>query len=208
MFLTSGNKTARIKKYTEYQITCLSCKKNEMDVKIFRDYFHVYFIPFCPMGDNVVHVRCKVCDEPVRDEKTKRTLKNQVKAPFYFFSIPIIILSVITLGIILNLKTQKEKDIMINQPKVGDVYLMVNTKNEISTYYFNIVFDIKNDSIMMYRNRYEYSQYTVQLNRDDYFDKSNVYKISSTELKTMLESSAINAIIRNYNKENEFNRFK
>jgi hypothetical protein len=60
----------------------------------------------------------------------------------------------------------------------------------------------------MYRNRYEYSQYTVQLNRDDYFDKSNVYKISSTELKTMLESSAINAIIRNYNKENEFNRFK
>jgi hypothetical protein len=112
------------------------------------------------------------------------------------------------LGIILNLKTQKEKDLMINQPKVGDVYLMVNTKNELSTYYFNIVFDIKNDSIMMYRNRYEYSQYTVQLNRDDYFDKSNVYKISSTELKTMLESSAINAIIRNYNKENEFNRFK
>jgi hypothetical protein len=85
---------------------------------------------------------------------------------------------------------------------------MVNTKNELSTYYFNIVFDIKNDSIMMYRNRYEYSQYTVQLNRDDYFDKSNVYKISSTELKTMLESNAINAIIRNYNKENEFNRFK
>jgi hypothetical protein len=97
---------------------------------------------------------------------------------------------------------------MINQPKVGDVYLMVNTKNEMSTYYFNIVFDIKNDSIMMYRNRYEYSQYTEQLNRDDYFDKSNVYKISSTELKTMHESNAINAIIRDYNKDNEFNRFK
>jgi hypothetical protein len=208
MFFFYGNKTARIKKYTEYQITCSNCKKNEMDVKIFRDYFHVYFIPFCPMGDNVAHVRCKVCDEPVRDENIKKNIKKQVKAPFYLFSIPIIILSVITLGIILNLKTQKEKDLMINHPKVGDVYLMVNTKNELSTYYFNIVFDIKNDSIMMYRNRYEYSQYTVQLNRDDYFDKSNVYKISSTELKTMHESSAINAIIRNYNKDNEFNRFK
>jgi hypothetical protein len=99
----------------------------------------------------------------------------------------------------------QQKDLMINQPKVGDVYLMVNTKNEMSTYYFNIVFDIKNDSIMMYRNRYEYSQYTIQLNRDDYFDKSNLDKISSTELKTMHESNAINAIIRNYNKENEFN---
>jgi hypothetical protein len=81
MFLTYGNKTARIKKYTEYQITCLSCKKNDMDVKIYRDYFHVYFIPFCPMGDNVVHVRCKVCDEPVRDENIKKNIKNQVKAP-------------------------------------------------------------------------------------------------------------------------------
>lgn len=207
MFLTYGNKTARIKKYTEYQITCLSCKKNDMDVKIYRDYFHVYFIPFCPMGDNVVHVRCKVCDEPVRDENIKKNIKNQVKAPFHFFSIPIILFCVITLGITLNLKAQKEKDLMINHPKVGDVYLMVNDKNQLNPYYFNFVFDIKNDSIMMYRNRNEYSHYTEQFNEDDYFDTSTVYKISTNELKTMHERNAFNSIIRNY-KENEFNRFK
>jgi hypothetical protein len=111
------------------------------------------------------------------------------------------------LGISLNLKAQKEKNLMINHPKVGDVYLMVNDKNQLNPYYFNFVFDIKNDSIMMYRNRNEYSHYTEQFNEDDYFDTSNVYKTSTNELKTMLERNAFNSIIRNY-KENEFNRFK
>ena len=82
-----------------------------------------------------------------------------------------------------------------------------NDKNQLNPYYFNFIFDIKNDSIMMYRNRNEYSQYTEQFNEDDYFDTSTVYKISTNELKTMLERNALNSIIRNY-KENEFNRFK
>ena len=87
LFLVQGKKLAKIKEFTNNSQACTSCKSFDLRIKIFRKYQHVYMIPVYPVGDNVVEIRCKQCDEPILQESLKKEYVNKARAPFYLYSL-------------------------------------------------------------------------------------------------------------------------
>lgn len=208
MFIIYGRRTARIKKYTDNQHVCQSCKVFDLDVKVFRDYYHLFFIPVFPVGNKTVKVKCNSCGEPMRLETIQKHYESISKTPFYLFAFPILLAGLILLAINLNLNTQKEKAAFVADPKVGDVYRIRKDENGLTTYYFLRLVRIKGDIVAACHNNLEYKGFISRWNVDDYFVKGEELFFTKEELKEMLDRMEINSVERNYGDDEGFNRIK
>ncbi len=208
MFLIYGRRTARIKKHTDNQQACQSCKIFDLDVKVYRDYYHLFFIPVFPVGDKVVKIRCNNCGEPSRLETTQRHYESISKTPFYLFMFPILFAGLIIILVNANLNTQKEKALFVDNPEVGDVYRIRKDENNKTTYYFLRLVRISGDTIVAYHNNLEYGGFISKLNDDDFFVKDEELYFLKPELKQMLEKGEINSVDRDYGDYEGFNRIK
>src|SRR5688572_10536674 len=95
MFLPHGTNTARIKKFTVKDHCCASCGSYEMEVKVYRDYYHFLFIPAWAEGDKTAFIRCKVCSEPYRVEQVQNDYAKKTKTAFYLYAWPLIAITII-----------------------------------------------------------------------------------------------------------------
>lgn len=208
MFVIYGRRTARIKKYTDNQQACQNCKTFDLDVKVYRDYYHLFFIPVFPVGDKSVKIRCNNCGEPMRLETIQKHYESVSKTPFYLFTFPILFAGLIIILVNTNLNTQKEKALFVDNPKVGDVYRIRNDENNKTIYYFLRLVRISGDTIVAYHNNLEYGGFISKLNDDDFFVKDEELYFLKPELKQMLEKMEINSVDRNYGDYEGFNRIK
>ena len=208
MFVIYGRRTSRIKKYTENQQACQSCKTFELDIKVYRDYYHLFFIPVFPVGDKTVKIRCNNCGEPMRLETIQKHYESISRTPFYLFTFPILFAGLIIILVNANLNTQKEKALFVDNPKVGDVYRIRKDENNKTTYYFLRLVRISGDTVVAYHNNLEYNGFISKLNDDDFFVKDEELYFLKPELKQMLEKMEINSVDRNYGDYEGFNRIK
>ncbi len=208
MFVIYGRRTARIKKYTDNQQACQSCKTFDLDIKVYRDYYHLFFIPVFPVGDKTVKIRCNNCGEPIRLETIQKHYESISKTPFYLFTFPILFACLIIILVNANLNTQKEKALFVDNPKVGDVYRIRKDENNKTTYYFLRLVRISGDTIVAYHNNLEYSGFISKLNDDDFFVKDEELYFLKPELKQMLDKMEINSVDRVYGDYEGFNRTK
>lgn len=208
MFLIYGRKTARIKKYTENHQACNSCKAFDLDVRVYRDYYHLFFIPFFPVGGKTVKIHCNSCGQPMRLDTMQNHYAGISKTPFYLYAGPILAAGLILIAINANFNTQKEKEKFVENPKVGDVYTMRKDENTLTTYYFLKIAGIHGDTVIVYHNNLEYSRFISKLNEDDYFVKDDEIFFLKSDLKQMLIKMEINAVDRNYGEYEGFNRIK
>ena len=208
MFVIYGRRTARIKKYTENQQACQSCKTFDLDIKVYRDYYHLFFIPVFPVGDKTVKIRCNNCGEPMRLETIQKHYESISRTPFYLFTFPILFAGLIIILVNANLNTQKEKALFVDNPKVGDVYRIRKDENNKTTYYFLRLVRISGDTVVAYHNNLEYNGFISKLNDDDFFVKDEELYFLKPELKQMLEKMEINSVDRNYGDYEGFNRIK
>ncbi len=208
MFFIYGRQTARIKKYTDNQHSCKKCRAFDIEVKVYRDYYHLYYIPVCPIGSKTANARCNSCGEPMRLDSMLQHYESIGKTPFYLFSLPILIACIIGLLSYLNINTQKEKQRFVEDPKVGDVYTIRRDQNNFTTYYFLKVISISSDTVFAYHNNLEYHSFISKLNDDDYFVKDETLFYTKKELKQMLERMEINAVDRNYGDYQGFDRMR
>ena len=208
MFVIYGRRTARIKKYTDNQQACQSCKAFDLDIKVYRDYYHLFFIPVFPAGDKTVKIRCNNCGEPMRLKTIQRHYESISKTPFYLFTFPILFAGLIIILVNANLNAQKEKALFVDNPNVGDVYRIRKDENNKTTYYFLRLVRISGDTVVAYHNNLEYSGFISKLNDDDFFVKDEELYFLKPELKQMLEKMEINSVDRNYGDYEGFNRIK
>ena len=208
MFVIYGRRTARIKKYTENQQACQSCKTYDLYIKVYRDYYHLFFIPLFPVGDKTVKIRCNNCGEPMRLETIQKHYESISRTPFYLFTFPILFAGLIIILVNANLNTQKEKALFVDNPKVGDVYRIRKDENNKTTYYFLRLVRISGDTVVAYHNNLEYNGFISKLNDDDFFVKDEELYFLKPELKQMLEKMEINSVDRNYGDYEGFNRIK
>ncbi len=208
MFVIYGRRTARIKKYTDNQQFCQSCKAFDLTVEVYRDYYHLFFIPVSPFGDKTVRIRCRSCGEPMRLTAIEKHHASITKTPLYLFTFPILFAALVVILINVNLNAQKEKAIFVDSPKVGDVYRIRKDKNNRTTYYFLRVIRINKDTVVAYHTNLEYDGFTAKLNDNDYFVKEEELYFTKTELKQMLDKAEINSVDRNYGDYEGFNRIK
>ena len=208
MFVIYGRRTARIKKYTDSQQACNNCKAFDLDVKVYRDYYHLFFIPFFPVGDKIVKIHCNSCGQPMRLDTMRNHYESISRTPFYLYAGPILVAGLILILVNANLNTQKEKAKFVENPKVGDVYRIRKDTNNSTTYYFLRVVNIIGDTVSVYHNNLEYSGFISKLNADDYFVKDEELFFLKSDLKQMLDKMEINSVDRDYGEYEGFNRIE
>ena len=95
MFFIHGKKTARIKRDTYHQYACKNCKDFDLDIRVYREYFHVFFIPFFPIGYKEVKIRCNNCGEPKWIESVQKHYEKTSRTPFYLYGAAILLILLI-----------------------------------------------------------------------------------------------------------------
>ena len=208
MLLIYGRRTARIRRYTDNQQACKSCKSFDLDVKVFRDYYHLFFIPAVAVGEKTVRIRCKNCTEPFNMAATQKHYEDITRTPFYLYTLAILLVGILSFLVIANIYTQKEKTKFVENPSIGDVYQVRKNENNSTSYYFLKVTSIKGDTVVVYHNNLVYTGFVIKLNDEDYFVKDDELIFSKNELKQMLERAEINSVERGYGDEEGFNRVK
>ena len=97
MFVIYGKRTARIKKYNDNRHYCRSCNCYDLTAKVYKEYFHIFFIPFFPTGIKTVKIHCNSCGQPFRIDTVKKEYENISKTPFYLYAGLMLIASLILL---------------------------------------------------------------------------------------------------------------
>jgi hypothetical protein len=208
LFKMHGRRAARIKKYTEIQDHCKNCKSFDLDIKVYRDYYHFIMIPIIPVGDKTAKIYCNHCGEGLRTETIRRRYEEITRTPFWLYSGLILVALLITSIVITNLFEQRQKLAYIDHPQVGDVYKMQQDHYNIKTYYFLRVSKINGDSVFLFQNNLEYLGYPSGFDDSDFFRKDDQAVFTRRDLKLMLDTGAINSVERVYNTQDGFQRIR
>lgn len=206
MFLIYGKRTARIKKYSGDHENCRNCKSFDLDIRVYKDYFHIFFLPIFAFGSKTVKIRCNNCGERLWVNEIQKHYEDITKTPFYLYAGIILFSGLILLFVNVNLNTQKEKAKFVGNPKVGDVYTIRKETNNTSTYYFLRLSKISGDTVFAFHNNLEYNGFISKLNDDDFFVKDDELFFLKKELKQMLDKNEINSVEREYGDYEGFNR--
>ncbi len=208
MFILHGRRTAKIKKYTDVHQNCKSCKVFDLDVRVYRDYYHLFFIPVFPIGVKTAKINCKNCGEPFRMDSLQSEYEKKTRTPFYLYTIPILFALLIAVVVNANMNTQKEKKIFVENPMVGDVYKIRKDEDNSTTYYFLKLVRINGDTVVTYHNNLVYHSFVSKFNNEDYFVKNDELYFTKDELKKMLNNKEINSVERDYGTYEGFHRIK
>lgn len=208
LFKMHGRRTARIKKHTESQDQCKNCKSFDLEIKVYRDYYHFILIPFVPVGDKTAMIYCNQCGEGLRTETIRRHYEKITRTPFWLYSGLILVGLLIVSIVFANLFEQKQKAAYVAHPKVGDVYEIRQEKNSLTTYYFLRITGVNSDSVFFIRNNLEYLFYPSKFDDTDFFNEDDQAGYARKDLKLMLDNGSINTVKRGYDSDDGFHRIR
>lgn len=197
MFIIRGQRKLRIKRYTEIQQCCPNCKTFDLQVDVYKDYYHLFFIPFIPTGVKNSSIYCYHCSSFTRIDSLQNEYEQKTKVPFYLYS-GLILIGLLIVGIVIaNGNTQKEKRAFVLAPRSGDVYTIRDDKGEKVRYFFLKVNSIQGDSVFALHSNLEYSGYVSSPESKDFFVSDEELAFTKAELLQMLDKGEINAVKRN-----------
>ena len=204
MFLVYGRKKARIKTIHDNTGRCTTCGAHDLKFEIYREYFHIFWIPFFPLGPKETIVTCTKCGHGNNSSDRLENYEATTRTPIYLFSGLLLILCLITWIAINSQNVSKQKAAFAADPKIGDVYCMRSEENR-SMYYYLRISRINSDSVFLFPNVYEYSRPVTTLEKEDHFIALELY-YDKFELNQLLHQGEINSIKRDYKASSGFNR--
>lgn len=205
--LIFGRRTIRIKKHNDYNLKCENCGKHHQRFYVYQQYFHVMFIPFFPTSIKTISCSCGECNDTFNQEK-KRDYLSMTKTPIYLYSGVLLIAGLIIFVVIGNLQNRKLKKEYVNNPMIGDVYQIHHDENNVPSYYFFKIDNIKSDTIDLLHGALQYTGFISTLNDSDYFVKNDVFRLLKSDLINYLDSGFIISIERDYGINSRFNTEK
>jgi len=208
MHLIYGKRVAKIKEFTDHTHSCPDCKAFDLRVKVFREYYHAFFIPFVAFGDKTADIRCNQCTEPIRTEAIRKEHEKNTKTPFYMYSLAILVVCVVAFLGMMALVTTLQTRSYIANPQSGDVYL-VHEKDGLEAYYYLRVMGVQGDKVIAFRNHLRYigiNGAPDKFSDEDYFVEDHLHYYTIAELKQMLANDEISVAKRYYSDETGFNR--
>jgi hypothetical protein len=208
MFIIHGKRGLRIKSYTDSSQQCSNCKSFDLRVAIYRRYFHVFFIPFFPIGIKSSALWCHDCGQQFRMDSLQTQYEKNTKTPFYLYTGPILIGLLILLLVNESIKSGKKNKEFVQNPKTGDVYLIRDDSGKTTSYYFLKVASIHGDTLSVFHNKYEYSRFISRLQDDDFFEAGEELLYTKKEMLQMLDKGEINSVERDYDDDKGFERVK
>ena len=205
MLLLKGTRTARIKTYTDHDHQCNDCKDFDLKVKVYKQYFHFFFIPIFAEGIKTVKIRCNKCDEPYRSDSLQKQYENRTRTPFWLYTGVLVVGLAVLGGVGAGLLNGYLNGRYVANPQPGDVYEVKHPNTFIEFYK---VVRINGDSIVTYNNNVQYVFSTSALDSTDYFVSAREVLFSKNELGGMLDSGIITDVSRHYGESSGFNRLK
>ena len=205
MFVIYGNKKLRIKRYSYNQYCCPKCNAFDFDIKIYKRYFHLFFIPFWPAGEKSSTMFCNNCRYPIRVEDIQWKLEDQTRLPFYLYSGIILAGGLVIVSFVNSARADKRHRLFVESPKAGDVYRITGEKDGRDTYYFLRVSRIEGDSVFVWHNHVEYNRFVSEFNDKDYFVQSDEVAFTRQRLLKMLDDDQISDVVRDYDPDSPFN---
>lgn len=208
MFILKGVRTARIKTYKDHDHQCSECKYFDLTVKVYKEYFHFFFLPISATGSKTVKIVCNTCGQLFRSDKLNKQYESKTNTPFYLYSGVILVSCFILACITISIFSQNENSRFVANPKVGDVYLINKEQGQSTSYYYLRIAGMSGDSVIMYHSNLEYLNYSSEFNGEDYFVSGEKVIYTRDLLKEMLQKGVINSVKRDYDAESGFNRLK
>jgi hypothetical protein len=205
MIFIYGKKRAKIKKTTDHIGTCTTCNLIGLEFEIYRDYYHLFWIPLFPVGDKESIVYCTKCGKPNNFNPRVKHFESVTRTPVYLYSGLLLFLMLIVMLVIGNINAQKEKALFVADPRIGDVYRIRKDVNDSTYYYFLRVARIQSDTVIVYPNVLQYFAFITKLNDEDHFITQEFF-YTKKELKELLEKGEINSVERDYGDYEGFNR--
>lgn len=177
-----------------------------MKVIVYRQYFHIFFIPFVPDNNRKSEIFCRKCGHQIFNKALQQQYEKTTKPPLYLFTGLILVLGLSAFFISLNIGDGNKTKEFVSDPKVGDIY-QIQEGNILETRcYFLRISKISADSIFLYRNSLWHTNAAFIFDTDDYFKIENKVFYLKKDLKSMLDRSKNYVIKREY--DDEFNRVK
>jgi hypothetical protein len=208
MLIVYGKRNLRIKKYADHSHPCSNCKAFDLEIKVYKTYCHVFFIPFFPIGPKMSVLKCNSCGQQLRMDSLQGEYEKKTRNPFYLYSGLILIGGLILLIVNESISKQKEKKQFVQEPQAGDVYFMREEIDNKPSYYFLRIASVEGDSVIVYHGNLMYNGYLSKPQKEDYFVKDDKLIYAKSELVKMLEKDEINSVERNYRNEDGFDRIK
>lgn len=199
MFLLYGKRSLIIKKYTDHTHACPHCRGLNLDVKIEKSYYHLFYIPFFPSRGKFAHITCGNCGKPYKDPvleedyyiELEDEYEKRTKNPLYLYS-GLLLIALLTLFMVFsNLRTQQQKAEYIAQPQTGDTYLIREKRADHKVYYYLNVYRISGDSVFTHPGHLEYLSFARKMKKGDYFETDQVRPYTKQLLKKMLDDGMI-----------------
>jgi len=187
----------RSKQLTKQAVTekCTHCgSQNTIDIYVFQQYAHVFWIPFFPIRKIGIS-QCDHCQQALKQNEMPDGLRdsyNQVKAqtkiPIWTFSGIALIAVIVAIGIINGKKKDERNAQLILTPKAGDIF---EIKTPDNNYSLVRVTSVNGDTVYIQQNEYQVDRTSGldDLRKKDYSPEE--YGISKSVLKTMLEKGDI-----------------
>ena len=208
MLFIYGTRGYKIRKIPAQNVICNVCGNPFHDVYVYREVFHLFFIPLIPLATRYVENVCTNCNYRSDSYNNEYLSRARTSPIFYwlFFAIPLIVAFLI----VLNFRTQKEKAIFVQDPKIKDVYLIRDDTKGAKKYYFFKVVNVREDSgsVEVIHSAYQYNSFTTKMDNKDYFVKDDVLRFSKNDLSRMLKEGYINSVERDYGAESRFHAEK
>lgn len=177
------------------QVSCDYCQQNTTHYgSVFGKYFHVFWIPFFPIGKVAVS-ECQHCKRTLEINQTQnelrdnlQQLKSEAKAPIFHYSGLGVVAALAVMITIIGSQNSEEKKLFSQQPKAGDLYEIKSGEG----YSMFKVANVSSDSLYVYPNSYEVSKITGlhKINKPENFGKA-VLVISKQEILHMLDKGDI-----------------
>jgi hypothetical protein len=201
-----GNRNARIKTYTDHEHQCSDCKDFDLQVKVYKDYYHFMFIPIFPNGVKTVKIHCKKCGEPYRSDSLQKQYELRTRNPFWLYS-GIILVGLIGLGAVAAVYTNDYLTTrFVEAPRPGDVFRIHDKQRTTSA--FAKVTRVAGDTIYFFDNRVDYFGDPSKMDSADFFVADKEVPMTRQDLKDMLHNAIITDVFRHYDEEAGFGRVR
>jgi len=172
-----GKRARILSSELSHSVQCPNCKKGDSIImSIFIKYIHIFWIPVFPYGKNGIS-QCKYCmhtlaekDMPPELKSAYNNLKSKKSSIAYFAGL-ILISIIITFNTAMDQKNKIDRDKIIENPQVGDVYTVKLATDRYSLLKIEKIID---DVIYVIPNQYEVNKVSgiSQLNKpDSYYDE-------------------------------------
>lgn len=202
MFLIYGRK-AKLKRAWQLNHNCPHCSQpNTVTLGVATNYFHLFWIPFFPIGRTGV-VSCSHCaysgevkDTTMDIDNTYEVLKKEVKYPVTYYSGLVIVALLVGFLIIDSNEVEAKKTDYVENPNIGDVYI-TKSKGDKEYHAFKVV-EVGKDTVYVHFNKYM-SKSALKMS---FIDSDTSYlalpvPFAKTDLLEQFKSGEINSIHRN-----------